>query len=75
MDTHYFTFGYGHTHPETHEDMRDYWIEIIADSPEKARAKMFELFGNKWGFHYTERKFMKLYTSFPKGCYQRIELD
>lgn len=75
METHYFTFGQSHVHPETKESMKDYWIEIVADSVEKARRKMFEMFGNKWGFQYHESQFMRYYSQFPKGCYSRIEVD
>jgi len=75
MDTHYFTFGQKHVHPETGEQLKDYWIEVCAKSSKKARELMFKLFGNKWGFQYCERKFMKCYSHFPKGCYAKYEID
>jgi hypothetical protein len=75
MDTHYFTFGRSHQHPETGELLCDYWVEIVASSSQKARDKMFELFGRKWGFHYHERQFMRAYHLFKKGCYARYEVD
>ena len=73
--THYFTFGQVHVHPETGESLKDYWIEIVSNSAEKARQKMFELFKTKWGFQYHEKQFMRFMKQFPKGCYAHYELD
>jgi hypothetical protein len=75
METHYFTFGQAHIHPQTNEPLKDYWIEIMAGSSNKARQKMFELFNQRWGFQYSEKQFLKIYHHFPKGCYARYELD
>jgi len=75
MITYFFTFGQTHRHPDTQIIMKDYWIEIITDSSDSARKKMFEIFGNKWGFQYTESKFMEIYHMFSGGCYARYELD
>jgi hypothetical protein len=75
MQTHYFTFGQTHCDPQTGEKLKDYWVEVYADNANKAREKMFEIFGGRWGFHYCERQFMKHYAHFPKGCYARYEVD
>jgi hypothetical protein len=75
MDTHYFTFDQTNIHPDTGKALAGYWVEIAADSSDKANRKMFELFGNQWKTQYCERQFMKCYTFFPKGCYARFEVD
>lgn len=75
METFCFTFGQTHTHPETGIPLKDYWVEIAANSLEKARAHMFELFGAKWAFSYHEKRFMRYRNMYPKGCLERWELD
>lgn len=52
MPRHIFTFG-------TRQHFRNRYAVIQADSPEKARIKMFETFGNEWSVQYTEKEFAK----------------
>lgn len=50
MKKHYFTFGQDHIH--RYDDVildKDIIVEMEAEDP---RAKMFELFGDKWCFEY-----------------------
>ncbi len=67
----YFTFGQSHTHPETGELMKDYWVEISASDCDQAREIMFNNFGKKWSIQYDETRFIPKY--FKKGCYSVIE--
>lgn len=46
-----FTFGYGHTHPETGEPLDDKAIRFEGDY-RHAREQMFSRFGIKWAFQY-----------------------
>lgn len=62
MPTKYFTFG------QTHEHIlngivydKDVVVQITHHSP---RDVMFENFGMKWGFEYSDKPDMKL---FPRG--------
>lgn len=75
MATHYFTFDQNQLHPETKEPLGDYWIEIDADSADKAKKKMLDLFGTEWKAHYTELQFMRYYMPHNKGCYAHYEVD
>lgn len=70
MQTYYFTFGQQHVHPETGEKMRNYWVEIFAANSEEARITMFNIYGAKWSFQYTQDDFKPEY--FPSGCYEKI---
>lgn len=49
---HFFTFGGGH-------QFWNRYVVIHAGSPEGAREKMFETFGNVWSMQYTEKEFAK----------------
>lgn len=50
MTTNYFTLGQGHTHSfGGHTLDKDTIIKITDEDP---RAKMFELFGDKWAMQY-----------------------
>lgn len=62
----YGTFGWGHTHPVTGEDMKHYWVEIEADGIRDAHNKMYSRFDN-WAMLYREDEFNKSF--FPKGNY------
>ena len=46
-----FSFGYGHTHPDTGESLSDKAVRF-GGTYEEARAKMVERFGVKWAFQY-----------------------
>ena len=47
--TYYFTFGFGHLHPNGYVAIHD-----VTDS--EARAWMFSMTGNKWAFQYDEEQ-------------------
>lgn len=52
MTTNYFTLGQGHTHSFAGRTLdKDDIIKITADDP---RARMFELFGDKWAMQYDD---------------------
>lgn len=53
MNKYYFTFGLGH-------DNCDRYQIIIADDAYKACQKMFEMYGNQWGFQYTQAQWEKV---------------
>jgi hypothetical protein len=66
MKTGYFTFGQGHTHSYNGVTFdKDVVLKITAEDP---RAKMVELFGQKWGFEYTESNPPKM-AFFPRGIF------
>lgn len=48
-----FTFGFGHTHPETGESLSGKAVRFEGTYAE-ARAKMVERFGIKWAFQYAD---------------------
>lgn len=50
MKSWYFTFGVGQG------DLAHKYVVIKDDDYEKARAKMFEAFGNNWSFDYSEEE-------------------
>lgn len=52
MVVEYFTFGIGH-------EFAGHVQPIKADSPEAARQKMFEVYGKKWAFQYSEDEYLK----------------
>jgi hypothetical protein len=64
----YFTFGQSHTHPQTDEPLKDYWVEVLGVDYGEARALMFQYYGAKWSFQYNEHEFERHW--FPKGCYE-----
>lgn len=43
-----FTFGSSHTHPETGENLSNYYVVIDEPDYERARKRMFNMFGSKW---------------------------
>lgn len=49
--TWYFTFGSGHLHPTTGEDLYGGYVVIVGTRAE-ARDKMVAAFGNAWSFQY-----------------------
>lgn len=62
LKTAWFTFGQAHAHQcGKHLLNKDTVLEITALDP---RAKMFELFGNKWSMEYDQPPDM---IHFPKG--------
>jgi len=72
MSKHYFTFGQCHTHRYDSITLDcDSVVEIEARDGHQAREKMFELFGAKWGFQYTEDTYDQEY--FPRGVVLRLE--
>ena len=46
-----FTFGFGHTHPDTGESLSGKAV-CFDGTYEEARHKMVERFGDKWAFQY-----------------------
>lgn len=71
MNKYYFTFGQSHRHPKTNQRMKDYWIEVIADTLDIAIEKMSEVYGSTWCMHYTGLVFTHEY--YPNGCYEVIQ--
>ena len=73
----YVVFGQGHTHPDTNEQLKDYWIEIEAEDDGSFRdvsRKIKERFGLNWSRFFEDRKFNKAIRSFfPKGNYEAKE--
>ena len=73
MSRHYFTFGQCHTHRHGQITLDcDSVVEITAEDEGIARDRMFELFGPKWGFQYTEETLNLEY--FPRGIVLRLEV-
>lgn len=56
MENYYFTFGSGH-HDTHGRSLMGYYVKIHAIDYVFARKIMFEHFGEKWSFQYTEDKF------------------
>lgn len=52
MAVEYFTFGVG-------QELAGHVQPIKAESAEAARAKMFEVYGKKWAFQYSEEAYLK----------------
>lgn len=64
----YFTLGQSHLHKfGKHVLTKDVVIVIDCDDP---RAKMFELFGDKWAFEYSEQPEMHYYR---RGLFDPIK--
>lgn len=62
LKTAWFSFGQSHAHQcGKHLLNKDTILEITAEDP---RAKMFEMFGNKWSMEYDKPPDMQ---HFPKG--------
>lgn len=53
----YFTFGSAHAHPNG--------AVAIFGTYEEARAKMFDLYGNKWAFQYTPCEWGNWHVAHP----------
>ena len=65
MKKYYFTFGQTHVHSINGKTFdKDCVVEIEADGSDKARTKMFEVFGPKWAMQYDELPNMEFY---PRG--------
>ena len=62
----YFTFDQNHYHPETNENLKDYYVKLKGSYIE-TRNIMFKIFKKKWSFQYTEKEFKKFIKFFPKG--------
>ncbi len=72
MNKHYFTFGQDHAHRYGRTTLDcDSVVEITARDGHVAREKMFDLFGQKWSFQYTEETYKEEY--FPRGVVLRLE--
>jgi len=66
MEKHYFSFGQNHTHRYNGVTLDcDGIVEIQAEDAGEARQKMFDAFGPKWAFQYTEETYNPEY--FPRG--------
>lgn len=55
FETFYFTFGVG-------QKLGGHCQPIQAENYEKARQRMFDIYGNKWAFQYTEEQWIKATT-------------
>ena len=47
----YFTFGFGHAHPNG-------YVKLFGTAA-STREEMFRMFGPKWAFQYPEHKFLR----------------
>ena len=63
MENFYFTFGSGH-HDIHGRSLMGYYVKIEAKNYSDARRIMFEHFGEKWSFQYTEDKFQDQISRF-----------
>ena len=73
MQRFYFTFGQTHLHPDTKQPMKDYWVEVEAESYIKARQLFMSKYGKKWAFQYNETDFgMETRVLFPRGKHSEI---
>lgn len=66
----YCTFGQGHINTLTGEIMKDYWIEVWAETKTIAMRIMIEKYRYKWAEVYTIHQFNKSYYS--KGKYEEL---
>ena len=57
MKNYYFTFGSGH-HDIHGRSLMGYYVKIEAEDSMTARILMFDCFGAKWAFQYSEEKFL-----------------
>lgn len=71
MNNYYGTFGWGHKHPKTKEEMKDYYVAIEAKSLKQAKSIMFITYGNFWADVYEQDKFDSEFYS--KGCYSILK--
>lgn len=65
MKKYYFTFM------QSQYALKDYWIEIEAESEEEARRIMFSHWSDKWFTSYSEENFSS--EMFRKGCLLQIK--
>ena len=79
MEKYFFTFGQSHIQKDG-TVMKDYWIEVEAESFVKGRQIFIEKFSSvfmegpdKWAFQYGENGIDKSY--FQKGCYTLIKQE
>lgn len=63
MGKHIFTFGVG-------QPLWDKYAVIEASSPEKAREKMFDVFGREWSMQYTSKEFAQAKA---EGFFRNLE--
>ncbi len=67
----YFTFGQSHMHNHSGRILdRDGVVEIKAENGKQARQIMFDTFGRKWAFQYTEETMEMDY--FPRGVVLKL---
>ena len=67
----YFTFGQNHTHRCNGVTLDcDGVVEIKAENGKQARQIMFDTFGRKWAFQYTEETMEMDY--FPRGVVLKL---
>lgn len=66
----YATFGQSHTHPDTGEKMKDYWMEAFGRDRREALLAMYAKFADQWSHLYLETEFVKDY--YPKGKYGEV---
>ena len=64
-EKHYFTFGQDHTHRVNGVTFDCDCVVMITGTYALAREKMFDTFGRKWSFQYSEKTFCPEY--FPRG--------
>ena len=67
----FVTFGQTHLHPKTGDPLKNYWVEVHADTIKEACKLTSDYFKQKWSLIYTEDEFDKSF--FPFGCYCSIE--
>lgn len=65
MNKYYFTFM------QSQYALKDYWIEIEAETSEIAREIMVAHWKDRWGFQYDEKNHKPEY--YPKGCLLNIK--
>jgi hypothetical protein len=59
----YFTFGQNHAHVYNNVTVdKDIVIEMETETHEEARARMFELFGQKWSNQYDNKIDLSYYV-------------
>lgn len=55
MPDYFFSFGHGHTHPETGKHLLGYYVRITARDSAEARGEMITRFGIKWSMQYDKQ--------------------
>jgi len=74
MPKYYVTFGLRYaaeTHPHVPGINPDSYVEVEAISELDARTDVFNIFGDKWAFIYSEKNFNK--DSFPNGKFATLD--